>query len=194
VAADPPGDLHDPGNDVDAAVVLVARVGDLVQDNELVAAELGGDVLLALGAGADDLVALELGHLGGPLAGAAADPVDEHPLALLDEARVRVGDEVVGRHALHDARDGGLHGHRVGHREQLGRRDRRELGVAPEHRVRDAVAHLVTGLRRLGRHLRDGPAALLPPDERQVARVQALAVVPGRVRGGGVVRGGGGGW
>mmetsp|Transcript_13109 Transcript_13109/g.44827 ORF Transcript_13109/g.44827 Transcript_13109/m.44827 type:complete len:376 (+) Transcript_13109:1-1128(+) len=99
-----------------------------------------GAAPLALGGRADDLVALDLGHLGRPLARAAADAVDEHPLPRLDEVRVRVGRQVVRGHALDDAGHGDVHADLVGHGQHLGRGHGRVLGVGPEDGVRDAVA------------------------------------------------------
>mmetsp|Transcript_31659 Transcript_31659/g.97738 ORF Transcript_31659/g.97738 Transcript_31659/m.97738 type:complete len:362 (+) Transcript_31659:452-1537(+) len=175
LAADAVGDLHDLGEAVDGLVILIGGPRRLVVEDELVDARGLAHGGFAFGACADDFVASDLGHLRGPLARTAADAVDEHPVAGLDELRVRVGREVVRRHALDDTRHRDVHGHVAGHREALGRRHRGVLGVRPEDRVRDLVAD--GDVRDALAHGHDLAAALLAADERQVARVEPRPVV-----------------
>mmetsp|Transcript_40398 Transcript_40398/g.121720 ORF Transcript_40398/g.121720 Transcript_40398/m.121720 type:complete len:370 (+) Transcript_40398:450-1559(+) len=173
----PVGNFHDLRHDVHRIVVLVGRAGDFVQNEELVAPEGLSDVLLPLGAGPNDLVSPQLGHLRGPLARPPGDAVDEAPLPGLDEVGVGGGGEVVGREALDDARGGDVEADAVGDRQELGGGDGGVLGVRPE----DGVRHLVPHLDALGGGLvtdgGDDAPALLPADEGQVARVHPLAVV-----------------
>eukprot|EP00964_Phaeocystis_antarctica_P126163 scaffold89881_cov55-Phaeocystis_antarctica.AAC.1 len=185
VAALAAGHLLDPRGDVDGLVVLVARARHLGQHDELVDAARRAHVLLALGHGADDLVAHRLGHLRRPLAGAAAHAVDEHPLAGHAELRVRVRREVVRGEALHGQAGGHVEPDAVRHAEELAGGHGRVLAVGTEDRVGHTVAHLEALGRGLGRHGGDLAAALLPGNERQVACVQAATVVPGHTRHGG---------
>ena len=73
----------------------------LVQDNELIDVGCAGKLGLGAGAGADDLVATDLCHLGCPLAGATSNTMDKHPFPGLDEASVGRVCEVVSSKSLH---------------------------------------------------------------------------------------------
>merc|ERR1719353_2830029 len=101
---------------VDALVVLVGRARCLVVQDQFINTGGLADGALALGAGPDDLVAADLGHLRRPLARAAPDAMNQHPLARLDELRVRVRREVVRREALDGARHSHVHRDIVRHR------------------------------------------------------------------------------
>mmetsp|Transcript_25689 Transcript_25689/g.64825 ORF Transcript_25689/g.64825 Transcript_25689/m.64825 type:complete len:208 (+) Transcript_25689:159-782(+) len=81
--------VHHLLHNVCSGVVLVAGAGGLLQHNQLVHAGGTAHSLLGAGASADDLVPADLRHLCGPLAGAAAHTVDQHPLARLDQPSVR---------------------------------------------------------------------------------------------------------
>mmetsp|Transcript_15049 Transcript_15049/g.44646 ORF Transcript_15049/g.44646 Transcript_15049/m.44646 type:complete len:359 (+) Transcript_15049:41-1117(+) len=175
------GHLHHLADDVDRGVVLVRRASDCVGDDELVAGSGAVDALLALGAGADHLVPLELRHLRRPLAGASAHAVDEHPLAWLDQARVRVVGQVVRREALRHARDRLLESDSVRHLHNLGCRHGRVLAVRAEHGVGDSLAGGEPGRRRLWRHVDDSAAALLARDKGQLLRVRGAALAEVRV-------------
>ena len=113
----------------------------LVEHNELIAPKSPRHPLLPLSTSPDDLVPPELRHLRGPLAGAAPDPVDEHPLPRLYQLSVSVRDEVVSRHPLNDARSRDVDADAVGDGEDLAGGDGRVLGVGAEDGVGDAVAY-----------------------------------------------------
>ena len=168
-------DLQNFGETVDALVVLVGRARRLVVQDQFINTRGLADVALALGAGPNHLVAADLGHLRRPLARAAPDAMNQHPLARLDELRVGVRREVVRRQTLDDARNSHVHGHVVRYGQALGRRHGRVLGITPEDRVRDLVADLdVLDIRPDGDDL---AAALLASHKGQIAGVQARAVV-----------------
>ena len=104
--------------------------------------------------------------------------MDEHPLAGLDEARVRAVRQVVRGHALHAAGDRHVEGHLLGHGDDFVGGHGGVFRVRLEHgRVRDAVADLDALGRRLGGDGGDEAAALLAADEGKLALVQAGAVV-----------------
>mmetsp|Transcript_31090 Transcript_31090/g.53191 ORF Transcript_31090/g.53191 Transcript_31090/m.53191 type:complete len:461 (+) Transcript_31090:189-1571(+) len=165
-------DLHHLAHDVLGLVVLERLARHLVEHDELVALSGEADVLLALGDGADRLVPLEPGHLRRPLAGASADAVDEHPLARLDQVRVRARGEVVRGQALRHDRRRDAEVDTVGHGEQLGRRHGRVLAVGAEDGISDRLPDREARGGGGGRHLDDRARALLAADEGERLRVR----------------------
>mmetsp|Transcript_9150 Transcript_9150/g.19188 ORF Transcript_9150/g.19188 Transcript_9150/m.19188 type:complete len:373 (-) Transcript_9150:116-1234(-) len=171
------GDLHHPLDDVHALVVLEARAGDLVQDDQLVAPQVLGDVGFSLGHGTDDLETTEFRHLGRPLAGSAAHAVNQAPLTGLDQIRVRRRSEVVGRQSLDDARGGNVETDTLRYGQELGGGDGGVLAVGLQNRVGNAVADLDPLRGGLFRDVRYGAASFLSADEGEFTGVQSAAVV-----------------
>mmetsp|Transcript_961 Transcript_961/g.2333 ORF Transcript_961/g.2333 Transcript_961/m.2333 type:complete len:401 (+) Transcript_961:39-1241(+) len=164
-------------DDVDARVVLVRRSWHLVEHDELVDTRRARDIRLRLAACSNHLVSSNLRHLARPLARSRSGSVDEHPLARLDELRVRAVREVVRRESLHSARHGDGHVEVVRHGKHLGSRHGGVLAVRLEDAaVRDAVANLAE-LLSLRADCDDGASSLLSPDERELSLVQTAAVV-----------------
>ena len=171
------GNLHNLGNNVHRFVVLIRRSGNLIENKKLITAKLGGNVLLALAAGANHLVSTELGHLRGPLARSTADAMDEAPVSLLDEIGVRRAGQVVSGEALHNTSRGGIKPNALRNGKELGGRNRRILGIRTKDRIGDAITNLDSLGGSLIRNSSDGSATLLSTNKGQIASVQTLAVV-----------------
>ena len=106
--------------------------------------------------------------------------MDEHPLARLNEAGVRVIGQVVRGESLGHARRCHVEAHAVRNVYDLRGGHSRVLTVRTEDAVRNALANSEARLSGLRSHLDDRAAALLPGDEGERLRVRgaALAKVP----------------
>mmetsp|Transcript_54574 Transcript_54574/g.45953 ORF Transcript_54574/g.45953 Transcript_54574/m.45953 type:complete len:423 (-) Transcript_54574:26-1294(-) len=170
-------DFHDALRDVHTGVILERGARGLVADDELVNTSGAANSLLALGGGANDLVSLDFGHLGGPLAGTATDTVDEAPFAGLNQVCMRAVDQVVRGHALYNAGSCHVQTALVGHRLQLARGHSCVLGIGLEDRVGYSITDLKAHGLGLRGHSSNDAAALLTTNEGELAFVKAAAVV-----------------
>mmetsp|Transcript_2398 Transcript_2398/g.5079 ORF Transcript_2398/g.5079 Transcript_2398/m.5079 type:complete len:268 (+) Transcript_2398:40-843(+) len=138
-------DLHHLFDNIHALVVLKAGAGDFVEDNELVASQVLGNVGLSLGNGTDDLETTEFRHLGCPLAGTTTNTVNKTPLTLLDQIGMGRRGKVVGRQSLNDARCGNIEANTIRNWQKLGSWNCRVFSVG----LKDGVGNAVTDLNPL---------------------------------------------